>query len=188
GGLVDSLLSELADVNEAIFGAVEIHEGAEVNCLHDRTVINHADLGIGSKRFDPFDRGINRLGLGRSNFYGAVILDIDLGAGFLDDFADHLSAGADHVADLVDRYLDHLDARRMLAELRTRGGQSLGHFTEDVQATFLGLGERDLHDLFGDAGDLDIHLQRGDTLVGARHLEVHVAEMILVAENVGEHG
>ncbi len=47
--------------------------------------------------------------------------------------------------------------------------------------------ERDAHDLFGDAGDLDVHLQRGDAILGARHLEVHVAEMILVAEDVGQH-
>ena len=44
--------------------------------------------------------------------------------------------------------------------------------------------QRHLHDLFGDAGDLDVHLQGGDALLGAGHLEVHVAEMILVAENV----
>ena len=45
-----------------------------------------------------------------------------------------------------------------------------------------------LHDLLGDRGDLDVHLQRGDALVGAGDLEVHVAEMILVAEDVGQHG
>ena len=38
-----------------------------------------------------------------------------------------------------------------------------------------------------DALDLDVHLQRGDAAVGARDLEVHVAEVVLVAEDVGEH-
>ncbi len=47
--------------------------------------------------------------------------------------------------------------------------------------------KRHPHDLFGDAGDLDVHLQRGDALIGAGDLEVHVAEMILVAENVGQN-
>ena len=68
------------------------------------------------------------------------------------------------------------------------GVERLGHFAEDVQTAVLGLAERDLHDLLGDAGDLDVHLQRGDTVVGAGDLEVHVAEVILVAEDVGEHG
>ena len=65
--------------------------------------------------------------------------------------------------------------------------ERLGHFAEDVGAAVLGLGERDLHDLLGDAGDLDVHLQRGDALAGAGDLEVHVAEMILVAEDVADH-
>ena len=38
----------------------------------------------------------------------------------------------------------------------------------------------------GDAADLDVHLQGGDALGGAGDLEVHVAEVILVAEDVGE--
>ena len=40
--------------------------------------------------------------------------------------------------------------------------ERLGHLAEDVHAAVLGLGQRDLHDLLGDAGDLDVHLQRGD--------------------------
>ncbi len=48
--------------------------------------------------------------------------------------------------------------------------------------------ERLLHDLLGDAGDLDVHLHRGDAFGGAGDLEVHVAEVILVAEDVAEDG
>ena len=68
-----------------------------------------------------------------------------------------------------------------------RRGQRLGHLAEDVQAAVLGLRQRDLHDLFGDALDLDVHLQRGDAVGGAGHLEVHVAEVIFVTEDVGQH-
>ena len=46
----------------------------------------------------------------------------------------------------------------------------------------------DLHDLGRDAGDLDVHLQRGDAVLGAGDLEVHVAQMVLVAQDVGEDG
>ena len=66
--------------------------------------------------------------------------------------------------------------------------ERLRHLAEDVHAAVLGLGQGDLHDLLGDAGDLDVHLQRGDAALGAGDLEVHVAEMILVAEDVGENG
>ncbi len=62
------------------------------------------------------------------------------------------------------------------------------HDAEDVHAAFLRLRQRGVHDLLGDAGDLDVHLQRGDAGFGAGHLEVHIAEVVLVAENVGQHG
>ena len=35
--------------------------------------------------------------------------------------------------------------------------------------------------------DLDVHLQRGDAVRCAGDLEVHVAEVILVAEDVADH-
>ena len=35
--------------------------------------------------------------------------------------------------------------------------------------------------------DLDVHLQRGDAIARARDLEIHVAEVVLIAEDVGEH-
>jgi hypothetical protein len=51
----------------------------------------------------------------------------------------------------------------------------------------LACAQRHLHDLLGDAGDLDVHLQRGDAVGGAGDLEVHVAEVVLVTEDVGQH-
>ena len=79
--------------------------------------------------------------------------------------------------------------RGALFETASRAAvERLGHLAEDVQAAVLRLVQRDVHDLLGDRGDLDVHLQRGDAVLGAGDLEVHVAEMILVAEDVGEDG
>ena len=50
----------------------------------------------------------------------------------------------------------------------------------------MGLRQRVAHDLEGDAGDLDVHLQRGDPALGAGDLEVHVAEVVLDAGDVGQ--
>jgi hypothetical protein len=36
--------------------------------------------------------------------------------------------------------------------------------------------------------DLDVHLQRGDAVFGTGDLEVHVAQVIFVTENVGQDG
>src|SRR6478752_1820688 len=49
---------------------------------------------------------------------------------------------------------------------------------------FTRLRQRRGHDLARDAEDLDVHLQRGNAVGRAGHLEVHVAEVILVAEDV----
>src|SRR6185503_18265387 len=100
--------------------------------------------------------------VGRVDIDRPVVGDVDLGAGFFNDFAYDLAAGADHFADLVGRNLDDLDARSVFAELTARFGQRLGHLAEDVHAAVLRLGERDAHDFLGDALDLDVHLQRGD--------------------------
>jgi len=40
------------------------------------------------------------------------------------------------------------------------------------------LRQRLLHDLGGDAPDLDVHLQGGDALLRASHLEIHVTQVI----------
>ncbi len=39
-----------------------------------------------------------------------------------------------------------------------------------------------------DVGDLDVHLQGGDAVLGSRDFEIHVAVVVLGAGDVGEHG
>jgi hypothetical protein len=56
----------------------------------------------------------------------------------------------------------------------------------DEHARPLRLFERVAHDLLGDAGDLDVHLQGSDARRRPRDLEVHVAEMVLRTLDVGE--
>ena len=65
-------------------------------------------------------------------------------------------------------------------------GQRVAHLVEDEQPAGPGLGQRRAHDLGRDAGDLDVHLQRGDALGRAGDLEVHVAVVIFGAGDVGE--
>src|SRR5262249_27347876 len=107
-----------------------------------------------------------RFAVGGRDLDRAVVGDVNLGSGLLHDLADHLAARADHLADLVDRDRDHFDARRVRAELGAMRGERLAHLAEDVHAAVLGLAERDPHDLLVDAGDLDVHLQRGDAALG----------------------
>src|SRR3989304_4470072 len=68
--------------------------GAEVHPLDHRALVDVADLRVRRDRLDPVDRGLDRLRIGGGHLHRAVVLDIDLGAGLLDDLADHLAAGA----------------------------------------------------------------------------------------------
>src|SRR5690606_30384409 len=129
---------------------------------------------------DPGLGGVDLFLVRGGDLHGAVAVDVDLGAGLFDDLADDLAARADDVADLVGRNLDRLDLGRELTQLGAGAVDGLVHLVEDVQTAGRSLGDRLAHDLFGDARDLDVHLQRGDAFARAGHLEVHVAQVIFV--------
>ena len=76
---------------------------------------------------------------------------------------------------------------RPLRHALARLADDLVHLPEDVQPALAGLLQRDLHDLGRDALDLDVHLQRSHAVLRPGNLEVHVAEVILIAQDVGEH-
>ncbi len=78
------------------------------------------------------------------------------------------------------------DPRRVGRDIAARRGQRVAHLVEDEQPSGPGLGQRRAHDLRRDAGDLDVHLQRGDAFGRAGDLEVHVAVVIFGAGDVGE--
>src|SRR3974390_1356223 len=129
GDLVNPARGELADVYQAVLDAEEVHEGAEVHHLDHGAVIYHADFRLGGNRLDPVDGGLDRVGIGGGDLHRTVIFDVDLGAGLLYDFSDHSAARADDFADLIGRDLEHLDTRRVLAELCAVLRDRLGHFT-----------------------------------------------------------
>ncbi len=62
----------------------------------------------------------------------------------------------------------------------------LEHLLEDVQTGGPGLIDGITDGAHRQSGDLHVHLQGGDALFSAGHLEVHVAEEILNALDVGE--
>ena len=56
-----------------------------------------------------------------------------------------------------------------------------------MNTRLFGLRQGNLHNLFGNALNLNVHLQRGDASLGAGHLEVHVAQVIFIAKNVSQN-
>ena len=124
--------------------------------------------------------------VGRGNLDDAVVVDIHLGAGHFHDFTDDFTARPDDFADLVGWNLHGLNARCVDREIAAPELSAFVHLAQDMHPPIFGLCQRFFHDLGRDTRDLDVHLQRGDTVFGARHLEVHVTQVIFVTQNVGQ--
>src|SRR5262249_15121143 len=140
---------------------------------------------------DFFSEGLN-LGLGRLRTRGiqvadidrSVIVDIDLGArGFLNPL-DSLAAGTDQEANLFRVDVNGEKPRSMRANGGARLAQGAQHQFQNLAPGFSRLFERGPDDFFVDAIDLEIELNAGDAPARAGDLEVHVAEVVLVAHDV----
>src|SRR5690606_12829299 len=186
--LLDALVGDLRDVHQAIATRQDGDERAEVHQLRHLALVDAADFHVRGDLLDLLLRGFAGVAINGGDLDGAVILDLDHRAGFVLDGAHDRTALADDVTDLVDLDLHGDDARRPVGHFLARLADDLVHLFKDVQPCFMRLRQRILHDLGRDAGDLDVHLQGGDAAARTRNLEVHVAEVILVAHDVGEHG
>ena len=164
----------------------ELDERAEGRRLDDLADVLVADLDLLHHHSHALDERVAELAVGGVDQHLAVVVDVDLRLELLRQAADRFAALADQQADLRGVDLDRLDARRELRELLARGLDHVGHLAEDERARLFGLRERVAQDVERDAGDLDVHLQRGDPALGAGDLEVHVAEVVLDAGDVGQ--
>src|SRR5690606_9392664 len=182
---LDALLGDLADVKQAIGAGEDVDEGTELGDLGHAPVVLLADLCRLRQALDLGLDGVRGSGVLGVDAHGAVLEHLDGGAERL-QLADLLASWPDDRADLVDGDLDLDDPRGVGRELRTRTRERLGHLAEYVKAPALGLLQRLAHDRSRDAANLDVHLKRRDALRGAGDLEVHVAQRVLAAEDVGE--
>ena len=174
-------------MQQAVLARQNVDEGAEFDDALHPALVNLADLRLRGDFLNAGHRRVHAGGVLSVDAHRSVIVNVHIGAGLIDDGADGGAALADDVADLLPGHVEHRHGRRILGDVLARRLQHLVHLVQDVHAGLQRLVQRLIHDVFGDAVDLDVHLQRGDPLVGSRHFEVHVAKMVLVAENVGQH-
>src|SRR5690606_6436130 len=186
--LLDALIAQHRDVHQAVLARQDVDEGTEVDDALDAADVDLADLGLGGDRQHALLGSLGRfLGLAE-DLDRAVVLDVDGSLGLFADATDGGAALADDVAALVLVDLHRQHGRGIGRQLAARLGNDLVHLAEDVQTGFQSLAQGDLHDLLGDALDLDVHLQRGDAVGGTGDLEVHVAQVVFVTQDVGQHG
>ena len=178
--MIDPVLRDLGDMHHAFLARRKLDEGAEFLDGNDGTGKDHAFLEIGRDDADHLDGLVDRVQIRTAYADGTVILDIDGSAGAGDDLIDRLASLTDHIADLhrINGDLDNL--RRVLGDFRSRLRDARKHhFVQDILTGFLRAGDRFLNDRTGQAVNLDIHLDRGDAVMRAGDLEVHVAEEVL---------
>ena len=175
-------------MNQTFGCAEEADKRAEIHNLGNRAVIDFALLGFGNNTHNPLESGIAFLFLHGSDFDNTVIGDINFGMSLFDNLADNLAAGADDLADLVNRNLNRDNARRFVGNMRPGFGNSLGHFAQNMNTAFVSLRQSGLHNLFGNGRNFDIHLQSGNAVFGTGNFEVHIAEMVFITQNIGQNG
>ena len=136
----DAVFRDFADVQQAVGAGDDFDESAEVSQAGDCAEIGFADLGRGREVADDLEGLGCRSLVVRGHVDLAGVLDVDLHAGALDDAANHLAAGPDDVANLVDRNLQGVDTRREGRNLFAWSGDDRVHLVENVTGVRAGPG------------------------------------------------
>src|SRR5579862_2558091 len=101
--VLDPVLGDFADVQQAIGTGNDLHERAEVGESRYRPEIGFAYFGGGGQIANHLQRLCGGGFVVRGDIHFTGILDVDLHASLVNDAANHLSAGPDQIANLVDR-------------------------------------------------------------------------------------
>ena len=102
------------------------------------------------------------------------------------DFLDNLSARAYYSTNQILRDYHSFDLWSVVLVGRTWTWQCFKHLAEDVFSTALSLIEGFLEGCVRKSVNLYIHLGCSDTLFGTANLEVHIAKVVFVTENIAQ--
>src|ERR1039458_2031396 len=125
--ILDSVLGDFADVQQSVRARQNLDERAETSEPADPAEISLPYLGRSGQIADDLQSLVRRDFIVRRYVDFAGIFHVDLYAGLLDDAANHLATGPNHVANLVHRNLQGVDTRRIRRDLHARLAQNLVH-------------------------------------------------------------
>src|SRR5437763_5615157 len=183
----DGTVRDLRNVKQAVSAREDFDKGAEVYNPAYRAHGGLSDFSFCGEAANTIDRSFGGGAISGGDRNGAIVLDVNLSAGFLDERANHLAAWSDDVANLIRIDFDLNNSWRMGRDAGSRGIERLPHYIQNIQPPFLRLLKSFGHYLGVDAGDLNVHLQGGDSIARTRNFEIHVAVMILCTGNVAEN-
>jgi len=175
-------------MNHSFFSGSEFDECAEFLNTYNGSLENLAFLEISGDDLNHLYRFIHHFLIGSAYGNLSVIGNINLNAGAGDNLIDCLSALSNHITNLlgIDLYGNNL--RSKLTDLSSGSCNAGSHdFIHDILSCFLGLGNRFLYDRSGQAVNLNIHLDCGNTVMGTCHLKVHIAKEVFQSLDIGKH-
>ena len=185
-------------MQEAFLTGEDLDEGAEIQDAHDLAVVDLARFGNGADVLDALQGGIHSRLVHAKDIHDTLcslhtvragnFLDGNGSTGLFLESLDGLATLADNGTDKLGSHLDLHHARHEGLVVLTRFADGLHHFAHDVQATLTGLLEGFLQYFVAQAVHLDIHLGSGDAVLGTGHLEVHIAQVIFVTQDIGQDG
>ena len=109
--IFDAMFGDLADVQQPVRSGEDFDERAEIRESNDFAKICLTNLRRRRNVADDLQRLAHCGLIAGGNIHPAGIFDVDLDAGLLNDSTNHLPAGTDEVANLVDRDLQRMNAR-----------------------------------------------------------------------------
>ena len=170
---------------ETILTRQDINKSTEIHNLGNLAFVNSTNFDFCNYHFDTSPGFITRCFFHRSNFNHTIIIDFNRCTGFFGNRTDRRATFTNHVPDFLGVNLESNQARRVFRHFFTAFGDYLGHLTENGHAAFFCLIECFTHDFSGNAINLDIHLQCGNTFGSTGNFEVHITEMIFITQNIG---
>lgn len=111
-----ALVRKLGNMNHTIFVRSQLYECTKIHDTDNGTCQNLTRLDVGHDALDDGNCLVDHCLIGAAYSYAAIVLDIDLNAGLLDDLIDYLALFADYIADLLRIDGDLNDLRSILAD------------------------------------------------------------------------
>src|SRR5262249_36661158 len=179
-------IRELGNVHKPIFTWENFDERAEILRRDYASLIRLPDLDFARHATYDFLRACHAFAAGGVNVYGSIVLNVNFSAGFRDNALNDFAAGPDEGSDFLGINFDCLDPWRVLGQFRSRLVQCAAHDVENLRARFFRALDRFCHDPMADTSELQIELKTGDARIRSAELEVHIAKMILGADDVGQ--
>ena len=173
-------------MDEGITAATNLNECTKLQEARDPTLNDIAWLDQAGHVFDDLTSGITTCTIGSGDMNRAILLDINLRARFSTDLLDVLATWSDDSTNLLWINLEGNDAWSVLGHLLTWSADGFVDLAKDVQACFKCLCKPFNKDITGNALNLGVELQRGDTVSRTGNLEVHVSREVFHSLNVSK--